>query len=129
MSAQTRAALKSAIVALENTFLASIAKCNMDDLSYVMWAFAHLEHRPSDEFVRRLEEEAIDKIEEASAKNLSNLLYGFGTLNLAGLGVFTHAMFCVSQKLEEFTPVGIFMVCSALASSNYDPGPQMMLQF
>lgn len=42
---------KFVIVVLENIFLVFIAKCNMDDLSYVMWAFAYLEYRFSDEFV------------------------------------------------------------------------------
>lgn len=37
----------------------------------------------------------IDKIEEVSVKNLLNLLYGFGMLNLVGFGVFMYVMFCV----------------------------------
>lgn len=118
----------SALRALEESFLASIAESNCDDLSYVIWAFAHLSHQPSDAFGRAYEDEAISKLDSCNSKNLANMMYGVGTLKLPSVGLFTHATFCVSEKLREFTPVEIFMVCSALASSNHDPGSHVMSQ-
>jgi len=118
----------SALRSLEESFLASIGESNCDDLSYVIWAFAHLSHQPSDAFGRKFEDEAISKLDSCNSKNLANMMYGVGTLRLPSVSLFTHATFCVSEKLSEFTPVEIFMVCSALASSNHDPGSHVMSQ-
>ena len=124
----TREALRLTMADLESVFLNSIAESNIADLGFVIWAFARLSHRPSDEFVRRFEDEAVSKLDDCPPKHLANLMYGFSRLKLSGIRLFANATFCVWQNASEFTPIEIFTVCSALASENHDPGANVMVQ-
>lgn len=124
----TKEALSAACHALEESFSQLLPKANCDDLSYVIWAFAHLSHRPSEEFVRRFEDRALSMIDYANPQNLANMMYGASTLKLNTITLMTHISFCVLEKLDSFSAVEIFMVCSALANSGHDPGPEMMLK-
>jgi len=124
----TRLKLSKSLCALENAFLKSMPKCNCDDLSYVIWAFAHLAHHPSADFVRAFEDQTLTRLDDCTPQNLANILYGFSTLRVQSMSLFTNASFCVMEKLDKFSSVELFMVYGALANSHYDPGPQMMLQ-
>lgn len=124
----TRLSLRVTLSVLEDVFLASIEESNAADLGFMIWAFARLSHRPSDEFVIRFEDEAVSKLDDCPPKHIANLLYGFSRLKLRGMRLFTNATFCIWQRSSEFTPIEIFTVCSALASENHDPGAHVMVQ-
>ena len=124
----TRSKLTKSLCALEEACLKSMSKCNCDDLSYVIWAFAHLAHHPSEKFVRAFEDQVLNRLDDCTPQNLANIMYGFSTLRLQSMSLFTNATFCVMEKLDKFSSVELFMVYGALANSHFDPGPQMMRQ-
>ena len=127
-SESTRAKLSKGLSELEDAFLNSMATCSCDDLSYIIWAFARLTHRPSDEFVSLFEDQALSRLDACTPQNLANIMYGFSTLRLNGVRLLTTASFYVMEKLDKFTSVELFMVYAAFSNSSYDPGPQMMLR-
>jgi hypothetical protein len=70
----------------------------------IAWAFATLNHNPGPDLLEGIAVEAVKKLTEFTAQNISNLLYAFGRLEHLPESFLQHASKAAQPILATFTP-------------------------
>ncbi len=82
----------------------------------IAWAFATLNHNPGSELLEGIAVEAVKKLPEFTAQNISNLLYAFGKLEYMPKDFPCHASQAAQPILGTFTPQVSFSAILCVAS-------------